>query len=93
MARISDGSTRAMAKTRLNQYEGSIEDLDKAIKINNGSAEFYYGRGCVYEWWGKTTEAENDYQKALQLARQANDTNFIPHIEEALRDLNKPTTN
>ena len=84
---------RAMVKLRLDQYEESIEDFDDAIKINNSRADLYYGRGFVNELWGKTTEAGNDYRKALQLVQQANNTEAIHRIENKLRNLNKPATN
>ena len=85
---------RALAKFRLDQYEDSIEDLDEAIKSNKSRADFYYGRGFVNKLWGKTTEAENDFRKALQLVQQEeNATEAIARIEDELRDLNAPTTN
>lgn len=79
---------RAMAKVRKNLYEESIKDFDDAIKINNSRAELYQGRGFANLWWGKTAEAKSNFQSALQLAHQTNDTNIIHQIEDALRQLN-----
>ena len=79
---------RAMSKVRLNLYEESIKDFDDAIKINDSRSALYQGRGFVYKWWGKTTEAEDDFRRALRLAQQANNINAIHHIENALRNIN-----
>jgi tetratricopeptide (TPR) repeat protein len=50
----------------LKQFEKALLHFDKALELNPGYAEAYYGRGNVYANTHKCTEAIEDYSLAIQ---------------------------
>ena len=58
---------RGVAKVRLNDLQGAIEDFNKAVELNSSVAEFYYDRGTVKKSLGKSEEAKTDLQRAREL--------------------------
>ena len=52
-------------------------------------AEAYYTRGEAYRLLGKMQEAKNDFQKALELAKQDEDQDLKNEIEQSLQELDR----
>ena len=48
-------------------YEGEIQDYNKAIELNPNNAKAYYNRGASFEKVEKIDEAVQNYQKAIEL--------------------------
>jgi tetratricopeptide (TPR) repeat protein len=57
---------RAIARIRLQQFDGAIEDLDAAIAVRPDDPLAHYNRGHVYLVRGKYEEAIRDYAAALE---------------------------
>ena len=58
---------RGNFKLKLNEYEFSISDFDKAIEISPDFAEAYLKRGDAKSSIGKHNEAVKDYNIAIDL--------------------------
>jgi type IV pilus assembly protein PilF len=52
------------------QMDVALEELDKAVKLNANNARTYNIYGLVYGMLGENTKAEQNFQRALQLAPQ-----------------------
>jgi tetratricopeptide (TPR) repeat protein len=61
--------------SQLNDYEGAVRDLSKAIELEKDNADTYYQRSLCFKKIGKTEESARDLKRAAQLghvrARQA----------------------
>ena len=78
---------RGAANYFLYQNEAAIADFSEAIRLNPNDRRSYKLRGDVKRDIDRFDEAREDYQKALELARQVNDTFLIASITPALRDI------
>ena len=59
---------RSLDKYDKKNYQGALEDLNKAIKINGNYSQLYYNRGVIKEQNFKNySEAINDYKRAIEL--------------------------
>jgi type IV pilus assembly protein PilF len=52
------------------QMDVALEELDKAVKLNANNARTYNIYGLVYGMLGENAKAEQNFQRALQLAPQ-----------------------
>jgi len=75
---------RAMLYISVRDYVKAIDDLDKAIGYNPEYAEAFHQRGKAKEALGHGDEAKSDFQKFLDLSRDANSRN---HAKEHLERL------
>lgn len=57
---------RGLAYVQLKNYEKGMEDLDTAVVLSGGSADFLVNRGLARQTAGRKSEAETDYLAALQ---------------------------
>jgi Flp pilus assembly protein TadD len=55
------------AKINVNNYEGAINDLTKAISIKKDLATLWYFRGLAYSKLNKLAEANEDWAEARKL--------------------------
>ena len=77
-------NNRGIAKGKLGQHSAAIADYDNTIRIKPDYATAYYNRGSAKAQLNRISEAKRDVRTALRLAKQAGDTRFITHIENAL---------
>lgn len=75
---------RALARMKLGQNTFALEDLDKAIELEENYDLPYYRRGYVLEALGRKTDAIESYEKFLTLSQ---DTNLIGQAKQALSRL------
>jgi len=47
-----------------------LEMLNSLIARNGNNADYFYNRGWVYEYTGKTDEAEKDYSRAVEIDKK-----------------------
>ena len=78
--------------TSINEYEGVIADYTEAINLNPNTPVSYYQRGALIAERGEVDrgeahEAFPDLEKALLIAEQIGDENFIARIKQKLHDL------
>ena len=81
---------RSAAKQRRNDSEGAIADLDAAIDLNPSSVSTYIKRGTtklLSRRPSREDEAREDFEKALNLAREADNADLIAEAERALKIL------
>ena len=71
----------------LYQNEAALADFSEAIRLNPNDRRSHKLRGDVKRDIGHFDEAREDYQKALELARQVDDTFLIASITPALQDI------
>lgn len=55
-------------------YQKALEDLNRAIELNSADQEAFSGRGQVYEALDRDAEAQLDYDRAMQLNPDDEDT-------------------
>lgn len=65
-------SNRAFGHIKLENYGCSIEDTNKALKINAHYAKAYYRKGCSYLLLSNLKEAVDCFQKVLKLCKDKN---------------------
>lgn len=58
---------RGTASFKLYDYENALNDLNRAIELNNKYSDAYANRGAVYYALGQIQNAMNDYNIALEL--------------------------
>ena len=58
---------RGYCLRRLENYDASLADHNRSLKINPNRAETYYQRAWTYRWMGQYNLAKEDYDKAVQL--------------------------
>ena len=63
---------RGRAKRELGQYAAAIADLDNAIHLKPNDVLFYLERCLLKAQFGKLSEAKQDFQTALEVAKQVN---------------------
>jgi type IV pilus assembly protein PilF len=83
------------------QMDVALDELDEAVKLDPNSAKAYNIYGLVYSLLGENAKAEQNFQKALQLAPQDSDIHHnwgwylcthgrareaIPEFEQAIRN-------
>jgi len=56
---------RALKRLELDDYQGAINDLDKAIEIKPDYAEAYFRRGMTYKTNGTRNKAITDFKRAI----------------------------
>ncbi len=69
-------SIRGMAKCNLGDFDGSIEDYDKAIELKPMNADFYNNRGVARSYKGDIEGAISDYNMAISLKLDHAETYF-----------------
>ena len=75
---------RGAVKTLQGQYEAAIADFDAALRIKP-DAEVYFIRGSAKHVLGRSEEAEDDLQTALELAEQGGDQRLKNVIEQFIQ--------
>ena len=78
---------RGTANYFLYQNEPAIADFSETIRLNPNDRRSYKFRGDVKRDIGRLDEAREDYQKALELAQQVDDTLLIASITPALQEI------
>ena len=58
---------RAPGTSRLGQILRSLEDLDEAIRLKPKLADAYSSRALAYTLLGKDVEAQQDFDRAVEL--------------------------
>lgn len=58
---------RAIAKSGLDDKQGAIDDLIKALEINPNYAAAYRARGIIMDGLGETDKAISDYNEAIRI--------------------------
>lgn len=58
---------RGYCLRRMENYNASLADHNKSLKINPNRAETYYQRAWTYRWMGEYNLAKEDYDKAVKL--------------------------
>jgi len=59
--------SRGFCLRRLENYEGSLADHNRSLKINLNRAETYYQRAWTYRWMGQYNLAKEDFDKSVSL--------------------------
>jgi tetratricopeptide (TPR) repeat protein len=60
--------TEALLREERSDYEGAIEQLNDAIRIEPNVRKYYAERGSAHNYAAKYADARADYDKALQMA-------------------------
>ena len=60
-------------------YTKSLEDYDRAIRLNPSNAEYYYLKGISYGWLGDFRKSHESYGKALEI--NPDDTRYLNEFE------------
>jgi len=60
---------RGVAYMEAGDYAQAIDDLDNAIRLDDGIPRFYYNRGNAYSGVGDFRKAIDDYTRAINLKR------------------------
>jgi tetratricopeptide (TPR) repeat protein len=63
-----DSYDQALKKIEFEDYEGALEDLDKAVESDSLNAVVFYKRGYVNAMLLKHQEALTDFDRAIQLS-------------------------
>ncbi len=58
---------RGYCLRRMENYDASLADHNRSLKINPNRAETYYQRAWTYRWLGQYNQAKEDYDKAVKL--------------------------
>lgn len=82
---------RGLAQHHLEQYQLAIIDFEQSIEKNEDYYEVYYYRAEAYYQDDRFSEAREDLQKALLLAREVDDEEFADRIEKLLDEINSRT--
>ncbi len=78
---------RGNEKFKRRLYKEAIADYDKALRLKPDYDKAYLNRGLSKANQGKTLEAKQDLQTALNLVSNAGDVNLKKRIESALNKL------
>ena len=65
-----------IVKYKSRDYEGAIEDFDKAIKLNPEISQIHSARGLCNCSMGNLEEAKKDYTRAIELESSNNQKNI-----------------
>ena len=79
---------RGVAKAALERHDDAIADYNEALRLQPDSAEPYYNRGISEAASGLKAKALKDFTTALKLARHANNTALMAHVEQLIHDRN-----
>ena len=79
-------ANRGSTKAALERYDDAIADYNKALDLDPDYAGTYYNRGLSEAALGLESEAMKDFEIGLELARKANDSDLIGHVERVLRN-------
>ena len=80
-------AVKGFVKYKSKNYEGAIEDYNKALDLDPNYTEAYYNRGLAKDELQDYEGAIEDYNKALDL--DPNDTYAYNNRELALQKLNE----
>ena len=80
-------NNRGEAKNKMGEYMAAVVDCDEAIRLRPDLDEAYSNRGTAKGALGLRDEARQDFETALELARNANNTDLLDQAEQSLRDL------
>jgi protein O-mannosyl-transferase len=64
---LSEEKKRELEQDALNDIKGAIDDLNKALELEPGSAHMHSNRGRWYDFLGKHDAAIADYNRAIEL--------------------------
>ncbi|ASQ91154.1 hypothetical protein CHL67_09705 [Prosthecochloris sp. GSB1] len=60
-------NTTGIEKLKSEDFDGALEDFNKAIEKDSGFAEAYFNRGLIFGNRGELQEALADFDKAIEL--------------------------
>ncbi len=81
-------NNRGNVKFQLERYVEAIADYDEAIRLDANYPVPYHNRGKARAALGLISEADQDFQMALQLAEQTENADLIAEITKQLEELN-----
>ena len=67
----------------LGEYTAAIYDCNEAIFLKPGYAAAYYNRGWAKKKSGESVDAMKDWDKAMELAQKAGNTELQERIQKA----------
>ena len=82
-------NNRSIVYRTTGDYQAAVRDCDKAIEIKPDDAAAYNNRGVAKFRFGMDREAEQDFQTALHLTKNAGDEKLIARVERCLREINR----
>lgn len=82
-------SFKAIALTKLNRYDESLDAIEKAIEYNKKSAFNWSVKGDILHDLEKQKDALKSYEMALKLAEKGNEPEIIWNTADVLRHLGK----
>lgn len=68
-------------------HDGALADLSQAIALLPGYGAAYYNRGYLYRIIGRLSEARQDFEAALRIARETFDDDLADAAEVNLAEL------
>jgi Tfp pilus assembly protein PilF len=95
--RVKDYNDRGVDYSRQGEYELALKEFNKALAVDNGTAETYNNRGITYAKLGRYELAIADFKKALEIKHESAEFNYNLGItyakegqfESALSKVNK----
>lgn len=75
----ADVLTLASEYNRRDEYENSIDLLDRAIQNNESSPRLYNRRGWTHDKIGNYEDAISDYSQAIEVLEEADESDLIGH--------------
>ncbi|MDB5287899.1 MAG: hypothetical protein JWR05_2848 [Mucilaginibacter sp.] len=73
----------AINKMALHQPQKALDDIIKAIELNQQNGYFYWSRGNIYSQIGKCRQAINDFTKAIDFYKENKIMQAILHSSNA----------
>ncbi len=80
---------RTLCYLALNNLDSALDDCDRAMKINSKNSFIYETRGDIYCRAGEKEKAAENYRKAYNIEKRADNSR---HIERIVQKLKEPCT-
>ena len=80
---------RGEARQKSGDSEGAMADYDTAIALNPSNVSIYLKQGTIKILSGRRDEARQYFEKALDLAREQDNTDLIDQTESMLESLDR----
>ena len=76
---------RGSTKKALGRYDDALADYDKAICLKPELTLAHVNRGILKADLGRKDEARGDLETALELARNASNSDLVAQVEQSFR--------